>query len=174
MLNQDEKRQLVEALHEKLARSKIVVLTAYKGLNVERMNDLRRKLRSVNVEYQVVKNTLLIRASENTDAALLKDHCKGATAIAMSYDDPVAPAKVLSEFAKDNENLEIKMAVMGGKLLDKNGVKSLSALPSREILLGQVLSAMIAVPASLVRVLNNIPAKLLYALQAIKEQKEAA
>jgi large subunit ribosomal protein L10 len=174
MLNQNEKKQLVEALHQKLTKSKIVILTEYKGLNVEKLNELRRKLKASNVEYRVVKNTLLIRASENTDVALMKDKCKGATAIAISYDDPVAPAKVLSDFAKDNEKLEIKVGVMGGKLIDIHGIRSLSALPSRDILLSQVLSTMIAVPTSFVRALSNVPERLLYALQAIKDQKDAA
>ncbi|MBC2717907.1 MAG: 50S ribosomal protein L10 [Desulfobacteraceae bacterium] len=174
MLNKSEKKQLVEELHQKFTESKIVILTDYKGLDVDTINELRRKLTESNIEYRVVKNTLLIRASEDTDVALVKDQFKGPTAIALSYDDPVAPAKVLSEFAKENDKLEIKIGVMSGKLLDINAIKSLSALPSREVLLSQVLSAMNGVPTALVRVLNNVPEKLLYALQAIKDQKEAA
>ncbi len=92
----------------------------------------------------------------------------------MSYDDPVSPAKVLSDFAKENDKLEIKIGVMAGKVLDINAIKSLSALPSRDVLLAQVLSTMNGVPTAFVRVLNNVPEKLLYALQAIKDQKEAA
>ena len=174
MLNKSEKKQLVEELHQKFTESKIVILTDYKGLDVDTINDLRRKLTESNIEYRVVKNTLLIRASEDTDVALVKDQFKGPTAIALSYDDPVAPAKVLSEFAKENDKLEIKGGVMSGKLLDINAIKSLSALPSREVLLSQVLSTMNGVPTALVRALNNVPEKLLYALQAIKDQKEAA
>jgi len=174
LLNKSEKQQLVEELHQKFVDSKIVILTDYKGLDVDTINALRRKLTESNIEYRVVKNTLLARASEDTDVALVKDHFKGPTAIALSYDDPVSPAKVLSEFAKDNDKLEIKIGVMSGKLLDLNAIKSLSALPSREVLLSQVLSTMNGVPTALVRALNNVPEKLLYALQAIKDQKEAA
>jgi len=174
LLNKSEKKQLVEELHQKFIESKIVILTDYKGLDVDTINELRRKLTESNIEYRVVKNTLLIRASEDTDVALVKDQFKGPTAIALSYDDPVAPAKVLSEFAKENDKLEIKVGVMSGKLLDINAIKSLSALPSREVLLSQVLSAMNGVPTALVRALNNVPEKLLYALQAVKDQKEAA
>lgn len=174
MLNKSQKIQLVDELHQKFAKSKIVILTDYKGLNVDKINELRRKLTESNVEYRVVKNTLLSQASEDTDVALVKDQFKGPTAIALSYDDPVAPAKVLADFAKDNDKLEIKIGVMSGKLLDIKAIKSLSELPSREVLLSQVLSAMNGVPTSLVRVLNNIPEKLLYALQAIKDQKAAA
>ncbi len=174
MLNKSEKQQLVEELHQKFIESKIVILTDYKGLDVDAINALRRKLTESNIEYRVVKNTLLARASEDTDVALVKDQFKGPTAIALSYDDPVAPAKVLYEFAKDNDKLEIKVGVMSGKLLDFAAIKSLSALPSREVLLSQVLSTMNAVPTSLVRALSNIPERFLYVLQAIKDQKEAA
>lgn len=174
MLNKSEKKQLVEDLHKKFTESKIVILTDYKGLDVDTINALRRKLTESNIEYRVVKNTLLARASEDTDVALLKDQFKGPTAIALSYDDPVAPAKVLSEFAKENNKLEIKVGIMSGKLLDIDAIKSLSALPSREVLLSQVLSTMNGVPTALVRALSNVPEKLLYALQAIKDQKEAA
>lgn len=173
MLDKSQKIQLVEEIHQKFTESKIVILTDYKGLNVDKINELRRKLTESNIEYRVVKNTLLTRASEGTDVALVKDHFQGPTAIAISYEDPVAPAKVLSDFAKDNDKLEIKIGVMGGKLLDINAIKSLSSLPSREVLLSQVLSAMNGVPTSLVRALNNVPQKLLYALQAIKDQKAA-
>ena len=154
MLSQIEKKQLVEALHQKFIDSKIVILTDYKGLDVDTINELRRKLKESNIEYKVVKNTLLIRASEETDVALLKDHFHGPSAIAMSYDDPVSPAKVLADFAKVNDKLEIKIAVMAGKILDINAIKSLSALPSREVLLGQLLSTMNGVSTVLVRALN--------------------
>jgi len=174
LLNKSQKKQLVEELHEKFEKSKIVILTDYKGLNVTKINELRRKLTDANIEYRVVKNTLLARASEDTDVAAVKDHFIGPTAIALSYDDPVAPAKVLADFAKENDKLEIKIGIMAGKLLDVKAIKSLSELPSREVLLSQLLSVMNAVPTALVRSLNNVPEKLLYALQAIKDQKEAA
>jgi len=170
----EDKKKLVDELAEKFSRSAIIIATDYKGLNVVKMNELRRKLGEAEVEYQVVKNRLLKRAAENTDVALMTDHFQGPTAIALGYDDPVKPAKALLNFAKDNEKLEIKGGVMGGKTLDFNAVKSLSDMPSREVLLSQVLSAMNAVPTGLVRALNNVPERLVYALQAIKDQKEAA
>ncbi|MBI9086402.1 MAG: 50S ribosomal protein L10 [Desulfobacterales bacterium] len=169
-----DKQQIVEELSKKLASSKVVIVTDYKGLDVAAMNNLRRKLRDAQVEFKVVKNTLLVRASENTDAALIAGSFKGPSAIALSYDDPVAPAKVLTDFAKENKKLEIKIGVMDGRVIDAAGIVTLSSLPSREVLLGQVLAAMNGVSTGLVRTLNAIPAKLLYALQAIKEQKEAA
>jgi large subunit ribosomal protein L10 len=170
----DKKKSIVEELHEKFSKSKIVILTDYKGLDVAAISDLRKKLNEVDVEFKVVKNTLLSRASEDTDVALIKEAFKGPSAVALSYDDPVAPAKIMTEFAEGNDKFEIKTGVMSGKQIDVKEIKALSSLPSREVLLGQVLSAMNGVPTSLVRVLNAVPQKLLYALQAIKEQKEAA
>ena len=138
------------------------------------INDLRRKLREANVEYQVVKNSLLVRASEDTEVASIKDHFKGPSAVAISYDDPVAPAKVLTEFAKDNKKLEIKVGVLNGKVLDVQAIKALASLPSREVLLAQFLATLNAVPGSFVRTLAEIPRSFVNVLTAIKDQKEAA
>jgi len=173
-LRLQEKQTVVQELADKLARAKVVIATDYKGLNVESMNALRRKLREAGCEYQVAKNTLLIRAAKDTDAALLEDVFKGPSAIAINFEDPVAPAKVLTEFAKDNNKLEIKAGAMAGKVLSLDEIKALSALPSREALLGQVLSVMNAVPTSFVRVLSANISGFLNVLQAIKDQKEAA
>ena len=90
------------------------------------LNALRRQLKAAQCEYRVVKNTLLIRASEQTDISLIKDDFKGPNAVALSYNDPIAPAKVLTEFAKSHDTLEIKMGVMDGKVLDKNAIQALS------------------------------------------------
>ena len=170
----DEKQQIVENLHQRFTRSKVVLVCDFKGLNVAQTNDLRRKLKETEIEFQVVKNSLLIRASHETDVALIKDHFKGPSAVAISYQDPVVPAKVLTKFADDNENLTIKIGVMQGRVLDVNQVRTLSALPSREVLIGQVLSAMNSVPGGFVRVLAEIPRKLLNVLEAVKEQKAVA
>ncbi len=168
----DQKKEIVDELKERLARTQVAILTDYKGLNVTAINDLRRKLREENIEYQVVKNTLLLRASEGTDAALMKDHFTGPSAVAMSYEDPVAPAKVLTQFAKDNKALEIKAGVMNGKLLDPADLKALAELPSREVLLGQLVGVLNNVPTSFVRVLAEVPRQMLNVLNAIKDQKE--
>jgi large subunit ribosomal protein L10 len=92
----------------------------------------------------------------------------------MSYGDPAAPAKILTEFAKENKVFEIKIGVMDGKILDANEIKSLAALPSREVLLGVFVSTLNSVPTGFVRTLAEIPRQLLNVLQAVKEQKEAA
>ena len=170
----EAKQQIAEDLHDKFAKSAIIVLTDYKGLDVAAINDLRRKLRESDIEYQVVKNTLLARAAEDTEVALIKDHFKGPSAVAISYDDPVAPAKVLTQFAKDNGKLEIKVGVLNGKVLDAQAIKALALLPSREVMLAQLLATLNAVPTSFVRVLAEVPRSLLNVLTALKDQKEAA
>jgi large subunit ribosomal protein L10 len=170
----EEKKELVATLSERFSRSSIVIATDYKGLNVVKLNELRRKLREADVEYQVVKNRLLKRAAGGSHVTQLNDQFQGPTGIAVGYGDPVQPAKVLVEFAKENEKLEIKGGVMEGTALDFAAIKRLADMPPREILLAQLLSAMNNVPTGLVRALSNVPEKLLYALQAIKEQKEAA
>ncbi len=173
-MNLEEKKRITQNLNDRFAKAAVVIVTDYKGLNVAAINDLRRKLRAEEVEYQVAKNSLLIRASEDTDVALIKDTFKGPSAIAMSCGDPVAPAKVLTDFAKDNKVFEIKVGVMGGKVLDSNQIKALAALPSREVLLGMLVSALHNVPSGFVRTLAEIPRRLLNVLQAVKNQKEAA
>lgn len=171
-MNLTEKKEIVKELHENFLQSQVVIVTDFKGLDVQTISDLRRRLRKENVNYKVVKNTLIVRASEETDVALIKDHFKGPSALAYSYEDPVAPAKVLSDFAKENENLEIKIGVMDGKVLDINAIKALAVLPSREELLAQVLSAMNGVPTALVMALNDVPRRFLNVLQSIKEKQE--
>jgi large subunit ribosomal protein L10 len=170
----ESKKQFVKELKERLEKSSVVILTDYKGLDVEAMTELRAKLRQADVEYQVVKNTMLRLASEGTGAEAIKDSFIGPSAIALSYEDPVAPAKVLTDFAKDNDKLEIKIGVMDGKVLDISAIKALSDLPSRDQLLATVLSAMNAVPTSLVTALSDVPRRMVNVLQAIKDQKEAA
>ena len=169
----EQKKQITKDLHERFARTKVAIVTDYKGLNVSDMNALRVQLREAGIEYQVVKNSLLIRASEETDVAQIKDFFKGPSAIALSYDDPVSPAKVLTKFAEDHKALEIKAGVLEGKFLDLEAIKALSALPSREALLAQLLSVLNGVPTSLVRTLNAIPQGMVNVLGALKDQKEA-
>lgn len=171
-MNLNEKKTIVENLHDNFSKSAIVILTDYKGLGVTAINNLRRKLRDADVEFKVVKNTLIKRAAEDTDAALISEHFSGPSALALSYDDPVAPAKVLTKFADKHKKLEIKVGVMKDKVLDISAIKALSALPSRDVLLAQILSAMNGVPTAFVRALDDIPRRLLNVLHRIKEQKE--
>ena len=169
----EEKKEIVASLHESFSRSELLILTDYKGLDVLKINDLRKKLREVGCEYKVAKNTFFRRASEDTDAQLLKDQFKGPIAVALSYGDQVAPAKVLTDFAKDNDELDIHLGVMDGKVIDLDAINALSALPSREVLLGSFLSVASGSATGLVVALSDVPRKFINVLTAIKEQKEA-
>ena len=173
-MNLEQKKNIIADLHERFAKSKVLIVTDYKGLDVTTINVLRRKLREADVEFKVVKNSLMVLAAENTDIDLIKGSFKGPNAIAISYDDPVAPAKVLTDFAKKNTKLEIKLGIIDGKVLDLSAIKALAALPSKEVLIGQLLSVLNGVPTGLVRTLNAIPVGLVNVLQALKDQREAA
>ncbi len=173
-MNLEEKKRITKDLNERFTKAAVVFVTDYKGLDVAAINDLRRKLTEEEVEYQVAKNSLLIRAAEGTDVDLIKDIFKGPNAVALSYSDPVSPAKVLTDFAKDNKVFEIKAGVMDGSVLDNNQIKALADLPSREVLLGMFLSTMNSIPTGFVRTLAEIPRQFLNVLQAVKDQKEAA
>jgi len=170
----EKKQKITEDLQQRFSKSVIVVVADYKGLDVSAMNDLRRKLREEDIEFQVAKNTLLMRAAKDTEVALIEDYFKGPSAVALSYKDPVAPAKILTQFAKDNQKLEIKAGVLKDKVLDVDAIKALAKLPSREVLLGQLLSVLNEVPTSFVRTIAEIPRSLLNVLAAIRDQKEAA
>lgn len=167
-----EKKALVEVLNKRISEAKVTVLTDYRGLDTVAMGDLRTKLREASVEYCVVKNTLFKRALEGTDMALLTDHVAGPSAIAFSFDDPVAPAKVLIDFSEKNDALEVKVGVLNGKILDAAELNALAKLPSREVLLGQLLSVMNGPARAFVTVLSAVPRDFLGVLNAIKEKKE--
>jgi len=116
----------------------------------------------------------MARASQDTPISVLKDHFKGPGAVAIGYHDPVAPAKILTKFADDSKKLEIRAAVLNGKLIDLSGIRALAALPPREVLLGQLLAVMLEVPTAVVRVLAGVPRGLVNLLTALKDQQEAA
>ncbi|RME39324.1 MAG: 50S ribosomal protein L10 [Deltaproteobacteria bacterium] len=172
-MNRTGKEQLVAELAAKLARVKAAFIADYRGLTVEQANDLRNKLREAGVEYQVVKNTLLKLAIRDTDSACLEEFLQGPTAIAMAEGDPVAPAKVLSEFAKANDKFELKGGMLDGKKLDIAGIKALSDLPSREVLLAKMLGSMNAPVTNFVGVLAAVPRSLVQVLAAIQDKKAA-
>lgn len=135
------KQQVVSEISTKLRESSCTVITDYRGLNVAQMTDLRKSLREAGVEFSVLKNTLVRRATAETELTELDPHLLGPTAIAFSS-DVIAPAKILSEFAKKNDKLEIKAGVVDGKVVDVAQIKELADLPSREGLLSMLLSVL--------------------------------
>ena len=173
-MNLLEKKRITQDLNERFSKAEVVIVTDYKGLNVDAINDLRRRLREVEVEFKVVKNSLLVRASQNTDVAKIQETFKGPSAVALGFSDATVPAKVLTEFAKDHDVFKIKIGIAGGKILELKEIAAIAALPSREVLLGNFVCVLNNVPTGFVRTLAEIPRRLLNVLQAIQEQKEAA
>lgn len=172
-MDRNTKEQVITDLHEKLKDFKLAVLASYSGLDVERLTLLRNNLRKSDAEVKVVKNTLLRIASEGTNFSVAKDQLKGPLALILTNKDVVAPTKVLVEFAKKNAQLEIKTGVLDGKLLTMDQLNALSMLPSREILLGKLLSVMVGVQGSLVNVLSAVPRGLVQVLNGYREKKES-
>ena len=171
-----EKLQTVAVIKEKISATKGAVLTNYRGLTVAQDTKLRRKLREAGVEYHVFKNTMTRIAAKEAGIEGLDSYLEGPTAIAMSQTDPVAPAKIISDFIKENklQALEVKAGLVEGKVIDADGVKALSALPPREVLISQVLAGMQAPIAGFVNVLSGSLRNLVYALDAVRKQKESA
>jgi large subunit ribosomal protein L10 len=173
-LNRDEKATIVSELNESFSRAKFAVVADYCGLKVSELQAIRKELRDCDSEIRIAKNTLLRRAVADTDNASLVDDFTGTTAVILSYADPVAPAKVVAKFAEDKDKFTIRSAALEGEKLDVDGVVALSKLPSKEVLLGQLLSVMNSIPTGLVQVLSGVPRTFVYALQAVKDQKEQA
>jgi large subunit ribosomal protein L10 len=172
-VKRDNKEQVVAELAEKLASAKATFLADYRGLNVEQLNKLRRELHGAGVEYRVVKNTLLRLAAKGTDAACLEPHLAGPTAIAIAGQDPVAPAKILSDFAKANAKFELKGGALDGKVLSAADIRALAELPSREELLAKMLGSLNAPITNFVGVLAAVPRSLVQVLAAVQEKKAA-
>ncbi len=172
MLRRKQKAFLIAELSEKFKKAKAVVLTDFKGLESNDMNELRRKLREAGVEYKVTKNTIIRFAVEDTPLEPIKDEIVENNAVAITYDDPVALAKVLAEFDKQYDPFKLKIGFLEGKLLQPENIKELAKLPSREVLLAQLLGTMNAVPRNFVSLLHGIIAKFLNVLEAIKQEKE--
>jgi large subunit ribosomal protein L10 len=171
-LDRKAKEKIVSELHQKLKEAKMGILTSFSGMNVAKMEALRKELRKTNAEWKVVKNTLLRIASDRTDFSILAEHFKWPVAVVLSYQDPVAPAKVLVEFAKKNPELEIKVGVLDKKMLTQNDLNLLAELPGKDVLLGKLVSVMAAVPTALVTVLSGVPRSFVQVLHAYAEKKE--
>jgi large subunit ribosomal protein L10 len=172
-LNIEQKKAIVAEVAAKLADAQATILAEYRGLTVAQMTVLRRQAYGAKVYLRVVKNTLARRAVEGTGFACLQDQMSGPLALAISA-DPVAVAKILSEFAKDNDKLRIKAAAMGGKLMSLAQVKALATLPGREQLLAMLMGTMQAPVQKFVQTLNEVPGKFVRTLAAVRDAKQAA
>lgn len=174
MQTREQKAEIIEKLKDRAGRASIAVVTDFKGLTVEEVTNLRVKLREQGVDFQVVKNTLARIALTDGPHDTIKDRFKEQCAVAFGYEDPVAAAKALVDYAKANKKFVIRFACLGGKVIDEAGIKALSTLPSKPQLLAQVLGTMNAVPTNFVSVLANVMRGMLNVLTALKDKKEAA
>ena len=152
----ESKKAVVESLTGKIQEATSVVFVDYKGITVAQDTELRKQLREAGVAYKVYKNTMIKRAAEGTDFAALDPDLEGPTAIAVSKDDATAPARILAEFAKKADKLEIKAGVVEGTYYDQKGMQVIATIPSREVLLGKLLGSIQSPITNFARVLNQI------------------
>ncbi|WP_019244366.1 MULTISPECIES: 50S ribosomal protein L10 [Bacillus] len=157
----EAKKQIVQEIADKMKASKSTIVVDYRGLNVAEVTELRKQLREAGIEFKVYKNTLTRLAAESAEVAELNSVLTGPNAIAFSNEDVVAPAKILNDFAKKHEALEIKAGVIEGNVATVEEVKALAELPSREGLLSMLLS-----------VLQAPIRNLALATKAVADQKE--
>ena len=172
-LNRKEKAVVIEDVTTQVATAQSIVVAEYRGLDVASVTVLRKNARASGVYLRVLKNSLARKAIVGTPFEALSTKLVGPLIYAISA-DPVAAAKVLSAFAKDNEKLAIKAGALPNSILDVNGVKALATMPSRDELLSKLLGTMQAPIAQFVRTLNEVPTKFVRGLAAVRDQKQTA
>jgi len=172
-LNLEQKQAVVAEVSAQLAKAQAVIVAEYRGLDVARVTQLRAKARQSGLYLRVLKNTLARRAVKGTPFESLSDQMVGPLMYGIAA-DPVAGAKVIAEFAKDNELFVIKAGAMPNTKMSDKDVKALALLPSREELLAKLMGTMQAPVAKLVRTMNEVPSKLVRALAAVRDAKSAA
>lgn len=172
-LSLEQKKAVVAEVAVVAASAHSAIAAEYIGLSVEDMTALRVKARESSVYLRVVKNTLAKKAFEGTDFACMSDSMVGPLVLAFSQEDPGAAARVISDFAKDNNKLVVKLVSIGGELLDVKEVKRLASLPTKDQAIAMLMSVMNAPITKLVRTLNETNAKLVRTIAAIRDQKQA-
>jgi large subunit ribosomal protein L10 len=171
-LNREAKAVVIDEVSAQVATAQSIILAEYRGLDVAKITDLRKKARGANVYLRVLKNTLVRRAVAGTPFESLADNMVGPLIYGISK-DPVAAAKVMNDFAKANDVFVIKAGAMPNYLMDAAGVKALASMPSRDELLSTLLGTMQAPVAKFVRTLNEVPSKFVRTVAALKTQRES-
>ena len=169
---QPEKIQKVEEISERLKQATGIFMTDFSGLTVEQITDLRREFRKAKVNYMVVKNTLAKISAKKVGYDNMVQYLTGPTGLALSNDDPVAPIRVIAAFQKKHEKPSVKAAILEGELLDETAAQALKDIPTKEVLLAQVVSGIASPISGLVGGLQGFLRNLVYAINAIKEKKE--
>lgn len=172
-MNRTEKTNEVSKLKQRFEKAKAMILADYRGLTVAEVTELRQKLHAQQSTVKVVKNRLAKLAFKDLNVEGMDSFLKGPTAIASSDTDAVIPAKVLVDFAKTHEKLQLRAGYMDGIVLDIKSIMALATLPSREVLLSKMLGSLQAPATNLVNVLSAVPRGLVTALAAIRDTKEA-
>jgi large subunit ribosomal protein L10 len=171
----EQKVEQVELLTEKLKKAKVAVLTDYRGLKVSQIQELRGKLRGGDVEYRVIKNTLARRAAEAAGFPAMKDEIKGPVAIAFGYDDLGVPSRLLNEFVRATRlKVEVVGGLVEGRVFSADQIKQLADLPSREVLIAQLMGTLQSPVAQLVGIMQTPLQQLMGLLNAYKTKLEAA
>lgn len=166
-----EKEELIKELNEKFAKTKTGIVAEFSKLNVETVTKLRKKLREGKVEYKVLKNTLAKRAAKGTPMEVISGDFTGPVAVVLSYDDVVAPAKILSTFIKDMETIKVRSAVVEGRKVDAAGVKALASMPGLPELRAQILGMLTQPAGKLVRTIAAPGSQLARVIQAYADKK---
>ena len=156
----EQKKAVVEDLADKLGRAASGVLVKYEGITVEQDTKLRAALRAAGVEYAVLKNTMINLATKEMGYEGLAAHLEGPTAVAFGYEDMIAPAKILSDFAKKSKKMTIKCGICDGAFLDEAGVQALANLPSKEVLIAKIMGSMMSAVS-----------KFVYCVEALRKKQ---
>ena len=173
-LNLDQKKAVVAEVAEVAANAHSAIAAEYIGLTVEDMTTLRVKARESDVYLRVVKNTLARRAFEGTDFECMSDGMVGPMVLAFSQEDPGSAARVISDFAKENDKLVAKLVSIGGELLEAGDIKRLASMPTKDQAISMLMSVMNAPVEKLARTLKEVPSKLVRTVAAVRDAKDAA
>ncbi len=168
----EKKKQVVQEIKEKIENSKSVVLVDYRGLDVAEVSELRKKYREAGVDYKVYKNTMMRFAFKEAGYEDFIENLTGPNGVAFSIEDAIGAAKISDEFSKNNDKLKIKAGIVDGNIIGIEQIKELANIPSREVLIAKVLGSLNSPITGFVNVLQGNMRNLVYALDAIKDQKE--
>jgi large subunit ribosomal protein L10 len=173
-LRLEQKQAIVAEVNQAAGHALSAVVSDYRGLTVSQMTDLRAKARASGVYLKVIRNTLARRAVKGTDYECLDPALVGPTLLAFSHEEPGAAARLLKEYAKDNEALEVRALSIGGQLLAATDIDRVAKLPTRDEALALLMATMLAPIGKLARTFNDVPGKLVRVIAAVRDQKQAA
>ena len=173
-INIEDKKQIVSEVNKAASSALSAVLADYRGVDVADMTALRKNARENKVYLRVVRNTLLKRAIAETELECIQEVLSGPTILALSNEDPGAPARVMKDFAEENDEFEIKALSVGGKLLEASQIDVLAKLPTLDQARSMLMSVMLAPVTKLALLMNEVPSKVTRALAAVRDQKQEA